>query len=383
MKNQILGASLFLGLAMYTANAQVGIGTTNPHGSAVLDVTSTTSGFLPPRVTTSERNSIQSPEEGLIVFNTDRNALQLYRKNVGSSNNLNGWYDTRCSSDIKAVFISYPNGITLDFSDLESYGKFYSDINGGGTEFTSSTPTNTGIGSIGPFPNNIEFGTGAVYLNYLDNVNEPGDLTSNPVFTFVNIDNPNSYNASTFSSRRQNWNLLNKGDLLTTDLDVYEGDFDLFLVAKFDTIPNRGNASFFSTGDVSTGLQIGVGHNANPICTKDNFNAFFPSKNICGDTNSRIPFDTEFHRFRIKFTDNLNGNDAKVELYIDGVLIETYQGSELNSTQISRLDLFNNRARTNYGYSSIAYLGIYSDFISDEDYQKLDAYLACKFELQP
>ncbi|MGB0870445.1 MAG: hypothetical protein ACPGSD_12680 [Flavobacteriales bacterium] len=52
--------------------SQVGIGTTTPHKSSILDVNSTTKGFLPPRFTKADRdNNIQAPAEGLMVFCTD------------------------------------------------------------------------------------------------------------------------------------------------------------------------------------------------------------------------------------------------------------------------------------------------------------------------
>jgi hypothetical protein len=38
--------------------------------SAVLDVRSTTRGFLPPRMTTTEKNAIASPASGLVVYDT-------------------------------------------------------------------------------------------------------------------------------------------------------------------------------------------------------------------------------------------------------------------------------------------------------------------------
>ncbi len=46
----------------------VGIGTTGPHTSAVLDVTSTSQGFLPPRMTNVQRDAIPGPVAGLIVW---------------------------------------------------------------------------------------------------------------------------------------------------------------------------------------------------------------------------------------------------------------------------------------------------------------------------
>ncbi|MDA9333741.1 DUF1566 domain-containing protein [Polaribacter sp.] len=60
-----------------TTYAQVGVGTTTPDASAALDITSTTKGLLPPRMTTAERDAISSAAKGLIVFNTTLNTLQI------------------------------------------------------------------------------------------------------------------------------------------------------------------------------------------------------------------------------------------------------------------------------------------------------------------
>jgi hypothetical protein len=49
----------------------VGVGTTSPHASALLDLTSTTKGMLTPRMTLAQRNTITSPAQGLLVFQTD------------------------------------------------------------------------------------------------------------------------------------------------------------------------------------------------------------------------------------------------------------------------------------------------------------------------
>jgi uncharacterized protein (TIGR02145 family) len=54
-----------------TTYAQVGVGTATPHASAALDITSTTSGLLPPRMTQAQRNAISTPAAGLMVYCTD------------------------------------------------------------------------------------------------------------------------------------------------------------------------------------------------------------------------------------------------------------------------------------------------------------------------
>ncbi|CAN5604906.1 hypothetical protein BH10BAC3_BH10BAC3_04090 [soil metagenome] len=77
MKNHfLLIASIAITL---TISAQkVGIGTTAPNASAMLDVNSTTKGVLLPRMTTAQRNAITSPALGLLVFDTDKGTLYLY-----------------------------------------------------------------------------------------------------------------------------------------------------------------------------------------------------------------------------------------------------------------------------------------------------------------
>ena len=46
--------------------------------SAVVDIQSTTKGFLPPRMTTTQKNAIASPAAGLVVYDTTTNKLCCY-----------------------------------------------------------------------------------------------------------------------------------------------------------------------------------------------------------------------------------------------------------------------------------------------------------------
>jgi hypothetical protein len=62
----------FLMLTGGTLTGSLGIGET-PVASAVLDVASTTQGFLPPRMTSTQRTAISSPAAGLVVYDTTSN----------------------------------------------------------------------------------------------------------------------------------------------------------------------------------------------------------------------------------------------------------------------------------------------------------------------
>jgi len=84
---------LFLFVTASTTFAQTGIGTTTPHASAQLEVSSTTKGFLPPRMTTVQRDAIVNPATGLQIYNTTTNTLEY--------KTASGWVS----------LISNPNGV--------------------------------------------------------------------------------------------------------------------------------------------------------------------------------------------------------------------------------------------------------------------------------
>ena len=74
----------FLLLVTVSAQAQVGIGTT-PAASAQLDVSSTTKGFLPPRMTGAQRDAIANPANGLVIYCIDCGGGQLNVYNYSST----------------------------------------------------------------------------------------------------------------------------------------------------------------------------------------------------------------------------------------------------------------------------------------------------------
>lgn len=51
--------------------SQIGIGTTAPHSSSALEISSTTSGILIPRMTEVQRNAITAPATGLMIYQTN------------------------------------------------------------------------------------------------------------------------------------------------------------------------------------------------------------------------------------------------------------------------------------------------------------------------
>ena len=87
-------SKILFGIMLISLNfnslAQVGIGTSNPHASAALEIQSTSKGFLFPRMAEAERDAINNPATGLTIYCTDcatsgGGVLQVY--------NASNWED--------------------------------------------------------------------------------------------------------------------------------------------------------------------------------------------------------------------------------------------------------------------------------------------------
>jgi len=62
--------------------AQVGIGTTTPNASSALEISSTDTGILIPRMTQVQRNAIPTPATGLLIYQTDNSPGFYYYTGV-------------------------------------------------------------------------------------------------------------------------------------------------------------------------------------------------------------------------------------------------------------------------------------------------------------
>lgn len=65
-------------LAGLQAFSALHVGSGSPHASAIMTLNSTTQGFLPPRMSTVNRDAIASPATGLIIWNTTLARLEYY-----------------------------------------------------------------------------------------------------------------------------------------------------------------------------------------------------------------------------------------------------------------------------------------------------------------
>ena len=81
--NVIFGTGTYDGTSMSstaTSDSRVSIGTNTQPASAILTLSSTDKGFLPPRMTGSQAEAIASPAEGLIIYSTDGSGSTITSK---------------------------------------------------------------------------------------------------------------------------------------------------------------------------------------------------------------------------------------------------------------------------------------------------------------
>ncbi|MCC6599199.1 MAG: fibronectin type III domain-containing protein, partial [Crocinitomicaceae bacterium] len=103
----------------------------NPVGSAMLEVESHSKGFLPPRMTKTERDAIQNPDQALTIFNTTTHCLEFF---VGSS-----WQTVGCGCTGAP---GQPSAISGDTSPCAgTVGLTYSVEGFSGINYTWSLPS--------------------------------------------------------------------------------------------------------------------------------------------------------------------------------------------------------------------------------------------------
>jgi hypothetical protein len=144
----------------FVTHAQTGIGTTTPNASAKLDVSSSTLGFLPPRVALTASNvfspivGTSSAASGLLIYNT---------ATAGSAPNnvVPGYYYWNGTA-----WTQISNGLILDASKTASFQVAAADNNklfliSSSTAVTVTIPTGLPVGFSCQF---IQTGAGVITL---------------------------------------------------------------------------------------------------------------------------------------------------------------------------------------------------------------------------
>lgn len=159
-----------------TRDGKVGIGGT-PNASAALEIASTTSGLLYPRLTQAQRTAIAAPVSGLTIYNSTTNCLELYA--VGA------WMSVSCACSaapaaplgISGSFVVCP-GVPLTYGVAATYGATSYNWTVTGDAGAVVTPSANGASAVITFSN---AGSGVVIRVSAQNACGTSSLFSQPV----------------------------------------------------------------------------------------------------------------------------------------------------------------------------------------------------------
>src|SRR5512138_961557 len=169
--------ALFISFLMIILNSfsQVAINSDGsmPDASSMLDIKSTTKGLLIPRMTTSQRNSITSPADGLIVYDIDLGSLCVRRSGA--------W--------VQATFM--PTG--TNYTNQVTFWSSPGTLSGNNNLHWDTSNNRLGIGTISPnqqleltgslrFPATNSPTAGVIYKDaspFLHNYTPPGKTGAN------------------------------------------------------------------------------------------------------------------------------------------------------------------------------------------------------------
>jgi hypothetical protein len=126
-----------------TNDGSISVNTTSPNTSSLLDLTSTTKGFLAPRMTTTQRDAITTPATGLSVYNTTTNTQDYYNGAawVSLSTGASSVFPYTGTAVITGSLV-VTTAIQLD-GTLTNYATVASSIVGANNMFTQATGSYT------------------------------------------------------------------------------------------------------------------------------------------------------------------------------------------------------------------------------------------------
>jgi hypothetical protein len=185
MKNIFTNLLLVFSLSAF---AQTGIGTTSPNASAQLEVASTTKGFLPPRMTASQRSLITLPAKGLLVYQIDATAGYYFYTGAawvkqGGANSITDLSDGKTSSS--SLFLGSGTGNNSTGSGNVAVGQNALVMNTTGIN-------NTAIGGSALFNNTANYNTAIGYQSLWNNTSGTNNVAQGTQSLATNITGSNN-----------------------------------------------------------------------------------------------------------------------------------------------------------------------------------------------
>lgn len=372
MKKQLLIILIF---SILSAIAQVGIGTSNPQESAIVELKSNSRGFLPPRLNSIQRNKIETPAEGLVIFNTTSNCLQFF--------NGTDWYDPCCA---KQVDLSFNFGSAHFVFDPVNESSFVKMNVANGTADNSAPPVhNDFIHSLKDDVNNqtLDYEAGSVDVN---------GVHGHAIYQYKDSTSSLSYKSNRYISRvteTSGGGLSSVSNFRYLYVPALQVATETYFIGRIDpasfNVPN--GAIFHSHKQATNGhntFGVQSGDSGEPTCTPDYYSLRYTTPTsggglyICGTGDERVKTnDGKFHLFHIKSENDPNGSSQKLLSFsIDGVLLESILLN--NYMKFNAVKMFTNQTAQNSVKADIKFLSL-SPILSTTESEDLVEYLTCKY----
>ena len=261
----------------------LGIGTSTPDASAIVEIVSTNQGFLPPRMTSTQKNAITNPAQGLMIYCTNcgvNGEAQLY--NGASWVNLVGGAATAgfftCGDNVTFTY----NGATVTYgtviganskcwldrnlgasqvatgiTDINSYGDLYQwGRAADGHQSRTSNKTTTNASTAVPSSGNLWDGL------FIEENNSPKDWLTNQDNNLwqgasgTNNPCPSGYRLPTeaeWETERRSWTSSNSAGAFGSSLKLPRGGYRFPNVGDF-AVGKYWSSTVSST--VSRGLRF-------------------------------------------------------------------------------------------------------------------------------
>ncbi|HRQ31328.1 MAG TPA: FISUMP domain-containing protein [Saprospiraceae bacterium] len=230
-------------LSLQPLGGSVGVGVLAPHASAELDVTSTTKGFLPPRMTKSQRDAIASPADGLMISCTDCSVKGLHQYINGAwqamTSGNTGNYGTVVSPATGKIWLDRNLGasqVATSSTDAAGYGDLYQwGRNADGHQIRTSGTTSSQASNY--FTNNGLFITGNFnWLSVVETHMWSGTAAENNPC-------PSGYRiptAAEWEQERLTWSSNNAAGAFASSLKLPMGGFRSYDVGVFYEVGTNG-----------------------------------------------------------------------------------------------------------------------------------------------
>lgn len=304
----------------FPANGSVGIGTTTPNASSLLEIKSTTKGFLTPRMTQAQRNAIVSPVTGLLIFQTNNTpGLYYYNGNDWSAVTAKNFWSLKGNAGTS------PSVNFIGTTDAQALVFKVNNVKAGYIDYTTN--------------GNISFG----YQSLLVNTTGFGNTASGY----------NSLKANTTGSR-------NTG-------------FGFYTLAASNADNNTATGTYALSSNTTGTGNVATGVNSLSSNTLGNHNSAFGTNALYTNTTGIENTANGYGALFTNFTGNQNAAFGKYALYNNTASLNTAVGynalffntSGTNNTSTGAIALQNNTTSSNN--TANGYAALYSNSVGNEN----------------